>query len=1111
MYYPGDTIHLKQSPVLTKGSDTFSCWLPQDGSGATMVGVSGYQYLMGDKDVVFSAQYSGIYVHADAMALPKPSTTVKNTDYNNGIILGNNMTKNKVSSITFLDSILIPDGAVVWNAADDNSNGVVGWAVLNADNRYDVVYASDGVFPSFPDDISYLFGTSQTNISSGFTLLTEINNLDKIDLTSIKSMSYFVSGCESLCYIDVSNFDTSNVSSMACMFYKCNSLITLDVSNLDTSKVTDMSSTFFGCSSLTSLDVSSFDTSNVTNMSSMFRACRGLSTLDVSNFDTSNVCYMYDMFFECYNIEDLDANRLLNGMILSRQIEGLMFEVNLSRMFEGCSKLQLSLDIDSWDLNICSNKLYGENFSRMFSGCKNLQHIKLTNIKLAGNSDLGCMFYGINSPKCIVSLENWTSTIGRSKSFGRFDYMFSNSIISEVNITNVNASNISSMKSMFGYKLMSTDFTVNQYTSIGSINFTNFNTCNVEDMSYMFEHATCGSAIDFSKIDVSSVTSMDGLFHSCELGFKLVINGWDLSRLQSDFKHDRYSVPFYDSSFVKFEFSNITYSEESDLSGFFELACYSDSPKISSIILTDWKFKRISNDNTLARFDDFLANSKASNINIINFDGSGIGYATRMFAYNSGLGDDKLTSLNLDGISLDNLLEAEEMFTGCGDLFELDLSNLNFHNVTSFYRMFQGCRSLVSLKLSTLDSAKTGPFSYMFKDCISLTTLDLSSFDTSNVTSMRSMFENCSNLESLDLTFFNTSNVTNMSRMFYGCNKLTSLDLGTFDTSKVTSFTDMFTECFVQDANSKLYYRSADELSRYKASAGLSESITTVLRPKDAPASQTTVISQSSEESAQDITYETQDDFINENDNETEELVPSDDKASEESGLDEDEHDSPDISSDQGDLRNVAYADELEPSGNSAEQQDEGNSGNVSSSVPDSYKQTVDGGSIEWAPMEISYSLDAMNFGQYGTSGMIAVECNIPDGLTFVANSFEFQKIPNRIKGDTGNVNGKMVEEPSYNAQSKTITFKVNGLSAGAYMRVLFKCKLESMPADYTQYVLNANYTTSAGVTATSNNVVHHAESDLRRSFLQVMSKTVISQRQHQIYQKRFSLLREQP
>jgi len=159
---------------------------------------------------------------------------------------------------------------------------------------------------------------------NGESIQKEINNLDS---SKIKDMSYMLAEIKNFNNIDVSKMDTSNSTSMTAMFYN-STYEGLDLNNFETSNVTLMNSMFQACRSLIKLDVSSFDTSKVTNMAYMLTFCVLLEYLDLSSFDTSNVTAMNNMFTE------------MNSLVEIKGIIDMQNVTNASNMISYCQKLK---------------------------------------------------------------------------------------------------------------------------------------------------------------------------------------------------------------------------------------------------------------------------------------------------------------------------------------------------------------------------------------------------------------------------------------------------------------------------------------------------------------------------------------------------------------------------------------------------------------------------------------------------------------------------------------------------------------------------------------------------------------------------------------------------
>jgi len=158
------------------------------------------------------------------------------------------------------------------------------------------------------------------------------NDLNKevecIDSSNIKDMSYMFAEIKNVNELDVRHFDTSNVTNMTAMFYSMINLEELDLSNFNTSNVTSMTSMFQSARMLKNLDISNFNTSQVTNMSSMFSFCTNLKILDLSSFDTSQVTTMNNMCLEMSSLEEIKGILDLENV------------TNANNMLSYCQKLK---------------------------------------------------------------------------------------------------------------------------------------------------------------------------------------------------------------------------------------------------------------------------------------------------------------------------------------------------------------------------------------------------------------------------------------------------------------------------------------------------------------------------------------------------------------------------------------------------------------------------------------------------------------------------------------------------------------------------------------------------------------------------------------------------
>ena len=226
--------------------------------------------------------------------------TLQNTE--TGAPLGLNVKKETIKTVRFTSfaDVPAPSDSHCWNASEAKNGSILGCATRDG-NKWDLEYTARDERLRFPADSRKLF--------AGWTSLTTVTGLERVDTSNVKDMAEMFSGCRSLTTLDVSKFNTSNVTNMQGMFLNCHLLESLDVTNFDTANVTDMASMFQGCRSLTLLDVANFKTSNVTNMANMFRDCHLLAILDVSNFNTTSVTRIDGMFFACRSLPALNLSR----------------------------------------------------------------------------------------------------------------------------------------------------------------------------------------------------------------------------------------------------------------------------------------------------------------------------------------------------------------------------------------------------------------------------------------------------------------------------------------------------------------------------------------------------------------------------------------------------------------------------------------------------------------------------------------------------------------------------------------------------------------------------------------------------------------------------------
>ncbi len=187
------------------------------------------------------------------------------------------------------------------------------------------------------------------------------------------------------------------------------------------------------------------------------------------------------------------------------------------------------------------------------------------------------------------------------------------------------------------------------------------------------------------------------------------------------------------------------------------------------------------NNKPIVSMSYMFGGSKATTLDLSNFDTSNVRNMNRMFEYSQA------TTLDVSNFDTSKVTNMSTMFSN-SQATTLDVSNFDTSKVTDMDSMFSGSQA-TTLDLRSFDTSKVTSMRKMFWNS-QATTLDVSNFDTSNVTNMYYMFY-LSQATTLDLSSFDTSKVTNMSFMFSGSKAIT-LDVSNFDTSKVTNMDSMF-------------------------------------------------------------------------------------------------------------------------------------------------------------------------------------------------------------------------------------------------------------------------------------------------------------------------------
>ncbi len=358
----------------------------------------------------------------------------------NGRVLGSNMLRSDIRSVTFLDSTKnLPSSA--WDVSIDKNSSVMAYVEQNGE-LYDLYIAGDGginaktacqdLFCNYTNvkEINFNKCFHTDNATSFGYMFIYCTNLESVDFngfntSSVTNMAFMFYACESLKELNVSNFDTSNVTNMESMFNDCASLSTLDISNFDTSNVTNMNLMFCNCQKIKELHWKELDTSAVTNMKGMFSACQSLEKLDVSSFDTSNVVNMCEMFCGCKKLEELDLGGFDTSNVTTMQ-----------DMFNNCTFLE-TLDISHFNTSKVTT------MQSMFEKCTSLKSIDVSHFDTSNVTIMQAMFW-----ECTSLNQIDVSNFDTSKVYSMYAMFYKCSSITELDISGFDTSQITDPKNI---------------------------------------------------------------------------------------------------------------------------------------------------------------------------------------------------------------------------------------------------------------------------------------------------------------------------------------------------------------------------------------------------------------------------------------------------------------------------------------------------------------------------------------------------------------------------------------------------------------------------------------------------------------------------------------
>jgi surface protein len=317
---------------------------------------------------------------------------------------------------------------------------------------------------------------TRTDIFNGFSSVETIEGISNLNTNNLRDFSNMFSGLTSLISLDLSNWNTSNVTNMRNMLVNLPSLEELSIRGWDLSNVTPVNASNPGNSNYPAL----FDLPS----NGMFSGATKLKKLDASHIILNHMST--GLFATTSTSQYISANvtgagygyEIKGGGLLSNTVE----EINLSGvtmstsyvsardfMFSGL-KLKI-LDLSNVDFDFIASGNFGHYTP--FIDLELLEHLTLSNSIIRHSPSSGVS---------LIALKPRTT-------------------IKEIDLTNVNTSNVTNMSNMFSNMI-----------SLNNLDLSSFNTVNVRDMSNMFHNMISLNNLFLGNFDTSNVTNMSNMF-----------------------------------------------------------------------------------------------------------------------------------------------------------------------------------------------------------------------------------------------------------------------------------------------------------------------------------------------------------------------------------------------------------------------------------------------------------------------------------------------------------------------------------------------------------------------------------------------------------------------
>ena len=209
-------------------------------------------------------------------------------------------------------------------------------------------------------------------------------------------------------------------------------------------------------------------------------------------------------------------------------------------------------------------------------------------------------------------------------------------------------------------------------TSIETIDLSNFDTSKVTSMEYMFKDCSNLNYFNLKNNNLSNLKSMKGIFINCINLDNITFENIDFNELTS------LNEMFNNSLINNIELINLNFKKLTSLE-----KAFSNINSLKTIQLTN-----ITASELISMEEMFSNCSNLENATFINFEANNLRNLKKMFDYCSILRYIKLDGI-LENINISKIETMENMFNNCSGIINFTLENITFLELTNMKNLFK--------------------------------------------------------------------------------------------------------------------------------------------------------------------------------------------------------------------------------------------------------------------------------------------------------------------------------------------------------------------------------------------------------------------------------------